>query len=149
MSSAGARLVLDTNQIVGAGSRWIEGPLGTANVNPHRRLLVRVARDHTGLYCDEMIDEYLEKLLDRGHPEDRARKLIVYLRGAFEQVVVTSEMVPVPPPDPDDEIFLLCSLDGDADYLVSEDADLLVLGSAYERPAIMRCSEALVALGVD
>ena len=41
---------------------------------------------------------------------------------------------PVPPSDPDDEVFLICAIDGHADYLVSEDRDLLSLKDSYQRP---------------
>ena len=46
----GVRIVVDTNQIVGAGSRWLDGAV--AHANDHRRLLVCVAEVHTGLCCD-------------------------------------------------------------------------------------------------
>lgn len=88
--------------------------------------LLLVADNQTGLYSDEIIDEYLEKLLDRGHPEERARRIISYVLGAFEAVEILLTHAPVPPSDPDGEMFLLCALDGEADYLVSEDTDLLV-----------------------
>ena len=59
MTADGLRIVLDTLQIVRAGSRRLDGSV--ANSNDHRRLLVCVAKVHTGLYCDGIIDEYLEK----------------------------------------------------------------------------------------
>ena len=148
MIGDGLGIVLDTNQVVGAGSRWLDGSLAGANANNHRRLLVCVAEEHRGLYCDEMIDEYLEKLLDRRHPPQRARKLIAYIMGAFVRIEIVSEAAPVPPSDPDDEIFLICALDGNADYLVSEDRALLALRESYGRPVIGRCSEAMNALGI-
>ena len=146
MSAIQQRFVLDTNQIVGAGSRWLDDG-DTVGPNLHRRLLVHVATEQSGLYCDEIIDEYIEKLIDRGSPEDRARRLIAYVRGAFEAVDIVSTAAPVPPADPDDEIFILCSLDGDADYLVTEDRDLLAIRTAYVRPMIVPCAEALLAVG--
>ena len=148
MTADGVRIVLDTNQIVGAGSRWLDGSVANANVNDHRRLLVCVAEEHAGLYCDGIIDEYLEKLLERRHPLGRARKLITYIMGSFTRIEIVSESAPVPPIDPDDEIFLICALDGDADWLVSEDTDLLVLKASYARPQIGRCGEIMNALGI-
>ena len=72
------------------------------------------------------------------------------IANAFERVVVVSERAPAPPRDPDDEEFLLCAIDGDADYLVSEDNDLLSLRGEYSRPTIARCEEALPRLdGTD
>ena len=145
MSEVAQRFVLDTNQIVGAGSRWID--LEVVDPNPHLRLLVHVATDQVGLYCDEIIKEYTEKLIDRGSPEDRAKRLITYVRGAFEAVDIVTTQAPVSPADPDDEIFILCSLDGDADYLVTEDGDLLEIRASYERPIIAPCTEVLLAVG--
>lgn len=146
MPAVQQRFVLDTNQIVGAGSRWLDHG-ATAGPNPYRHLLVYVATEQVGLYCDEIIDEYLEKLIDRGSPEDRARRLIAYVRGAFEAVDIVSTEAPVPPADPDDEVFILCSLDGDADFLVTEDSDLLAIRTSYVRPVIAPCAEVLAAVG--
>lgn len=52
----------------------------------------------------------------------------------------------MPPVDPDDEIFLLCALDGDAGYLVSEDPHLRDLRMHYQRPVIGKCSEVMTNL---
>lgn len=146
MSAVGQRFVLDTNQIVGAGSRWLDLEV-IVDPNPHLRLLVHVATEQVGLYCDEIIDEYLEKLIERGSPEGRAMRLIAYVRGAFEAVDIVTTQAPIPPADLDDEIFILCSLDGDADYLVTEDGDLLDIRASYDRPIIAPCTEVLLAVG--
>lgn len=138
------RLVFDTNQIVGAGSRWlVPGAPQLAGPNRHLRLLLLTLREHTGLYCDEILDEYLTTLLERRHPSDRARMLVALIRGAFAEVRLATTTAPVPPRDPDDEVFLLCAIDGDADFLVSEDRDLLDLCAAYSRPVIASCSRVL------
>ena len=146
MSATIRRVVLDTNQIVGAGSRWLRDSIPKPDPNPHRRLLLCVAEKHTGLYCDPIIQEYIETLLDRRHPPARVRDLIAYLMGSFESVDITSSAAPVPPVDPDDEIFLICAIDGAAGYLVSEDHDLLSLKNSYHHPVIGRCSELINAL---
>ena len=57
MSAAIRRVVLDTNQIVGTGSRWLTASIPAPDPNPHRRLLLCVAQSHTGLYCDPIIRE--------------------------------------------------------------------------------------------
>ena len=116
-------------------------PIPSPDPNAHRRLLVCVAANHTGLYCTPILREYIEKLLERGHPEARVRDLIAYLIGSFEAVTVVSTVAPVRPVDPDDEIFLLCAIDGAADDLVSEDRHLLNLRNSYQRPEIGRCSD--------
>lgn len=146
MTAAVFRVVLDTNEIVAAGSRWLDTGLPTSGYNAHLRLLIVVTTRHSGLYCDEILDEYARVLLERRHPPDRVRRLLAYIQGAFARVDITSSEAPTPPSDPDDEVFLLCALDGDADYLVSEDTHLLALQSHYQRPLIMTCSECLAAL---
>ena len=88
-----------------------------------------------------ILDEYARVLLERGHPPERASRLLTYIEGAFTHVEITSPAAPTPPVDPDDEVFLLCALDGDADYLVSEDEHLLELRPHYQRPVILTCSE--------
>ena len=143
------RVVLDTNEIVGAGSRWLDTSAPSSGPNEHLRLLIIVATRHKGLYCDEILDEYARVLLERRHPPERVRRLLAYLQGAFSPVEITSSAAPVPPSDPDDEIFLLCALDGDADYLVSEDRHLLTLRPHYQRPMIATCSESMVLLSAS
>ena len=108
MSDTTRRVILDTNQIVGAGSRWLSNPIPSPDPNAYRRLLFCVAAKHVGLYCAPILREYIEKLLERGHPEERVRELIAYLIGSFESVTIVSSAAPVSPADSDDEIFLIC-----------------------------------------
>jgi predicted nucleic acid-binding protein len=110
-------------------------------------VLIRVAEFHRGLYCGKIIGEYLEKLVDLKHPPQRAVKMIAYLMGAFVRVEVMTAAAPVRPTDPDDEVFVLCALDGQADYLVSEDRALLDLRPSYAQPVIGKSVELAPALG--
>jgi len=139
--------VLDTNQVVAAGTSWLDRGRPSPDPNTSRRILISVAETHTGLYCGKIVGEYLEKLVDRQHSRDLSLRLITYLMGAFEQVTITTKAAPYPPSDPDDEIFLLCALDGHADFLVSEDLKLLELREQYSKPLIERCCDALKSLG--
>lgn len=141
------RVVLDTNQIVGAGTRWLVSDDPAVNRNDHRRLLAHVLAEHTGLYSAAMLKEYIEKLVFRRHPPERIRRLVVLVRGAFEKVVPTTTSVPFPPSDPDDEVFVICALDGNAGYLVSEDGAVLDLKPHY-RFVIGKCAELMAPLGV-
>lgn len=143
-----ARYVLDTNQIIAAGTGWLDR--GTPDPDPvcARRLLIHIANTQTGLYCGKIFGEYLEKLLDRKHPPDRAMRLIQYMMGAFEQVHITSAAVHHPPTDPDDEIFLLCALDGKADFLISQDGALLDVAKHYSEFSICRVEDEVQRLGV-
>lgn len=148
MSRIAKRVVLDTNQIVGAGTRWLVGDVPEENLNHHQRMLIHVLAKHVGLYCSEIIDEYVETLTTKGHAPDRIRKLLARLDGAFEEVLLTTTVPPVAPSDPDDTVFILCCLDGKADYLISEDKHLRDLNSAYPSLSIGRCAELMGVLGV-
>ena len=145
MASPRCRCVLDTNQVVGAGSRWIRSGV-PERPNPHLRLLLLILKQHVGLYREDIVREYARVLILRGSPPERAATLIARIKRAFVLVPTTTSRAPVPPGDPDDEKFLLCALDGDADYLVSEDSDLLDLHADYARPAIVSCVQALAVL---
>ena len=142
------RYVLDTNQIVAAGSAWIDVGAPVPDPVASRRLLLHVAEAETGLYCGKIAGEYLEKLLDRGHPPDRALRLVQYILGAFERVEVVTPTPPHMPSDPDDEIFVLCAIDGGAHYLISDDSDLLALRGHYEKPLICKAHEEARRLGI-
>jgi predicted nucleic acid-binding protein len=141
------RVVLDTNQIVGAGTRWLDRGVPSPDHNIQRRILIRVAEVHAGLYCGKIIGEYLEKLVDIRHPAERSVMMIAYIMGAFNPVVITTKAAPHPPSDPDDEIFLLCAMDGLANYLVSEDHALVNLKSKYPSFVIGRSADLAKSLG--
>ncbi|RII30790.1 MAG: hypothetical protein CXR30_02980 [Geobacter sp.] len=141
------RVVLDTNQIVGAGSRWID-PVLIVESNKAIKLIKAVAREHTGLYSGKIMGEYIEKLIDLGHPPKRVERYIGLLLGAFERVKVTSKECSPMPSDLDDVIFLLCAIDGSANLLVSDDKHLLALKSDYSNFKIMNQGEATVELSL-
>jgi predicted nucleic acid-binding protein len=93
------------------------------------------------------VGEYLEKLVDLGHPRDRTLKFMTYIMGSFIPVTITTLSAPVPPSDPDDEVFLLCAIDGNADFLVSEDHSLTSLRKSYSKPVIGKSEELAQPLG--
>jgi predicted nucleic acid-binding protein len=140
------RFVLDTNQIVAAGTAWLERGLPASDPNRCRRILIAVAESHTGLYCEMIMGEYIEKLLDRNNPQERVQKMMTYLMGAFTQVPIATKNSPYPPSDPDDEVFVICALDGQADYLVSDDHHLLALKLQYSEFTIGNSAEVAATL---
>lgn len=147
MQSQPFRVVLDTNQVIAAGSAWLENGIPSPDRNICRRIVIKVAESHTGLYSGKIIGEYLEKLLDLHHPSERALKLVTYLMGAFSQVEITTQAAPFRPSDPDDEVFLLCAIDGNADFLVSDDHSLFNLKASYSKPVIGKSTDLAQALG--
>ena len=110
-------------------------------------MLIRVAQSHTGLYCGKVVGEYIEKLVDLRHPPERILKLMTYIMGSFLSVTIKTVSAPICPSDPDDEVFLLCAIDGNADYLVSEDHSLTNLKVRYNKPVIGKSGELAHALG--
>jgi predicted nucleic acid-binding protein len=139
--------VLDTNQVIAAGTGWLDHGIPAPDSNVCRRILIQVATAHTGLYCGKIVGEYLEKLVDLGHPQDRVIKLITYLMGAFSKVTIVTKSAPVPPVDMDDEVLLLCAIDGHADYLVSDDKHLTDIKGSYTKPVIGKSGELAGVLG--
>jgi predicted nucleic acid-binding protein len=143
-----SRVVLDTNQIIGAGSRWLAGETPQP-VSLPQRLVHWVATRHVGLYCREILAEYVDVLIRRNHPRERITLYVAYLKALFTDVTITLQSCHTPPADPDDVIFVLCALNGDADFLVSEDSHILAVRHAYHpRPAIVPPEEARTHLSV-
>jgi putative PIN family toxin of toxin-antitoxin system len=134
------RVVLDTNQIIAAGSRWLMSAPPCPST-PVQRFVWNVICHHTGLYSSDIAGEYLEKLIDCKHPRERIVEYIGCILGAFELVAVTLKTCLHPPSDPDDTKFILCAVEGKADCLVTDDNHLLVLKDFYERPIIGKKEE--------
>jgi putative PIN family toxin of toxin-antitoxin system len=133
-------VVLDTNQIIAAGSGWLMSA-PPCPVTAGQRLVWNVIRNHVGLYSSDIAGEYLAKLIDRKHPRQRIVEYIGCILEAFELVIVTLEACSHPPCDPDDTKFILCAVEGKADCLVTDDNHLLVLKDFYERPIIGKKEE--------
>jgi putative PIN family toxin of toxin-antitoxin system len=127
------KVVFDTNILVSALG-W-RGP-------PFR--CVELA--HTGVVesvtCAGVLDEFKEKLVlkFRFSEEDAERRLAYHLR--FFRVVRIPGELRGATRDPDDDKLLECAVCGKADYVVSGDKDLLVLGE-YRGVKIVRASEFL------
>ena len=143
--SKSKRVVLDTNQIVAAGSGFLD-PLLPVELNSARALLKAVLREHCGLYSKDILDEYIEKLQHYNHPKKRTGELIGLIIGSFDRVNVSSTSCSPQPSDPDDIVFILCALDGNADILVSDDPHLLKIKSGYVKPKIVNQSEGVSIL---
>jgi len=148
------RYVLDTNQIVAAGTGWLGASEPESDSDPgldpvcERRLLMHVVKNATGLYCSEIMAEYVKKLIDRKHPLERISRFIQYLSGTFELVEIVTEQAPHPPRDPDDEVFVLCAIDGKAEFLISHDRALLDIAQHYPAFVICRAEHETQRLGI-
>jgi putative PIN family toxin of toxin-antitoxin system len=139
-NNAKFRVVLDTNQIVSAGSRWLASNPPTPTT-PVQRFLFHLIKHHVCLYSSSIVAEYLEKLIDRKHPQERVIQFIGCVLNIFELVIISTNACPVKPSDPDDEKFILCALDGQAHFLVTDDHHLLTLKPSYNPPVIGKREE--------
>lgn len=118
-----------------------------ALINPHSRcgrLLDELANDYELILSPPIIYEILEVL---HRPKLRAKfpqitqLQIVQIITLFEQAkVVEPTESPSASRDPKDDKFLACAVHASADYLVSEDKDLLVL-NPYQGTQICQPAE--------
>src|SRR5207302_5142397 len=121
-------------------------------LNPHNfcgRAVFQRASDYRLFVSRPVVEEILEVL---HRPELRAkfRQLaglelarIIDVLGQAEAVDVSA--VPSVSRDPDDDIFIATALAAKADYLVSADRDLLILGE-HKGIKIITCTEPLPIL---
>jgi predicted nucleic acid-binding protein len=113
---AETRAVLDTNVIFAAHRSH-----GTAS--PNREILERwKAAEFTLLYSEDMLLEYVEKLLLLGIAEAKIRQFIGSLAGLGERVRIDFFHLRRYPADKDDIAFLLCAINGRATHLVTYDS---------------------------
>jgi predicted nucleic acid-binding protein len=131
------RIVLDTNVIVAAGSRWVmtDPPAPLPN-NLESRIVHCVLTSHDGLFCEDILLEYAEKLEFYGHPPARISRYLGLIILAFEKVEIATFHYQPLPSDSDDTIFILCAMNGNAHFLISDDEHLLELKHAYDPPKI-------------
>jgi putative PIN family toxin of toxin-antitoxin system len=107
-----------------------------ALLNPHSRcgrLLDELADRYELIVSPAIVREILE-VLHRPRLRAKFPQLasidLQQILGLFEQAeVVTPRNVPAVCRDPDDDEFLACAAEGRADFLVTEDRDLLDLGT--------------------
>ena len=108
-------VVLDTNVLLAAyGS--------DAPKSPNREILARwESGEFTLLYSDDILLEYIEKLIEKGASGTTVRQLISSVLGTGERVEIESFHLRRYPSDTDDIAFVLCALNGDATHLVTYD----------------------------
>ena len=121
------RIVLDTDIYV------------RALINPKARwgrLALEVARRHTTITSPEIIREVIEvlqrrELKDRLPAMDYAVRFEAILAALREAEVVRPEDQPSVCRDADDDKFFWCAAAASADYIVTEDSDILAIAE-YE-----------------
>jgi putative PIN family toxin of toxin-antitoxin system len=95
--------------------------------------------------CPELMEELAEKLeMKLGFsPEQSVETLADYL--GFIRMVNIPKLLQAVPRDPDDNMVLECAIEGNAQYIVTGDKDLLVL-KAFRDIQIVHASEFLRVL---
>ena len=92
--------------------------------------------------CEEIVSTF-EAVLKRPHIQRKfahlaGEAIVTFTAGLREQTVFVSpdEIPRIVPFDPDDDIVLACAVAGHADYVISRDRHLLVLGSYQGIPIV-------------
>lgn len=126
------RAVFDTNVFVSASL--------SKNANsPTRELLERWKNsEFTLVICDQIAKELLEKLTERGLPEEAINEQISVLARSAEWVIVPDEKIEVLLSDPDDNVVVACAVEGGANYLVTYDPHFDSLQEDYRGIKIVK-----------
>ena len=112
---AAVRAVLDTNVVIAAHRS--RGP-----ASPNREILTRwEAGDFTLLYSEDVLLEYVEKLIELGVPGEKLREFVRSVGVLGEAVAIVFFHLRRYPADADDIAFLLCAINGRASHLVTYD----------------------------
>lgn len=134
------RAVLDTNVVIsGKESKHSQSP----NVE-----ILRLWADgkFVWLFSDDTLNEYTEKLLERGFSHREVVHFIKQVLRLGEEISITFFHVRHYPVDPDDTAFLLLALNGNASHLITYDAHLVDVGIYYPEFATCKPLEFLQAL---
>ena len=110
------RAVLDTNVVVAAHR-------STAPGSPNREVLSRwKSGEFVLLHSDDVLLEYIGKLVEHGVDRATIRQLIRSVLHAGERVAIRFFHLRRYPADVDDIVILLCAINGSATHLVTYDA---------------------------
>ncbi|HOJ20388.1 MAG TPA: putative toxin-antitoxin system toxin component, PIN family [Armatimonadota bacterium] len=112
------RVVLDTNLFVAAYWNPRSAPA---------RVLSACEENQLQLLYSAAIRREMDHILRKAHTSEAFRHRVSLLLEDAEEVCPTRTLHLVQD-DPEDDKFLECALEGDADYLISSDAHLLRLG---------------------
>jgi putative PIN family toxin of toxin-antitoxin system len=129
------RIILDTNWYISA----------TINKNS-RRILYQLLTNKNiiVLYCDEIIAEYQQVIIRNKFSKvikpKQAFRFIDFVLPKLEYITLKTAVKASR--DPKDNYLLSLSIDGNADYLITGDMDLLVL-EHIEKTKIMRLNQFL------
>jgi uncharacterized protein len=129
--------VFDTNILISA--------LLSSSSNPARCLALAKFRQVESVTCQEILDEFAEKLLLKFKFSEEMTRSAVDEVCKFSRIVEISAMLRAVPNDSDDDMVVECAVVGEATHIVTGDKHLLSLG-AYGGIAIVRAAEFVALL---
>ena len=112
----------------------------SSNGNPFRCLALAKIRQVESVTCQEILDEFAEKLLLKfKFSEEMTQVAVDEVRG-FSRLVEISATLKAVPADSDDDMVIECAVVGGATHIVTGDKHLLTL-TAYEGITIVKAAE--------
>lgn len=124
--------VFDTNILLSA--------LFSLNGNPFRCLALAKIGQAESVTCQEILDEFVEKLLLKFKFSEETAQAAIEEVLSFSRLVVISGTLKAVPNDPDDDMVIECAVVGKATHIVTGDKHLLAL-SAYQGISVVKASE--------
>jgi putative PIN family toxin of toxin-antitoxin system len=125
-------VVFDTNILISA--------LFLETGSPFRALALAKIGQIESVTCQEIMDEFLEKLLLKfKFSEDKAQSAIDEIL-SFSRIVEISGTLKAVPNDPDDDMVIECAVVGNASHIVTGDKHLLSLVK-YQDIAIAKATD--------
>ena len=129
--------VFDTNILLSA--------LLSTNGNPFRCLALAKIGQVESVTCQEILDEFAEKLLVKFKFSEEMTQLAVKEVRDFSRLVEISGTFKVVPDDPDDDMVVECAVVGNATHIVTGDKHLLSLTNR-QSIAIVKAAEFVALL---
>lgn len=125
-------VIFDTNILLSA--------LFSNSGSPFRCLALAKVGQVESVTCQEILDEFAEKLLIKfKFSEEKVQESVAEIR-AFSRLVKISGDLQIIEADPDDDMVVECAVIGNATHVVTGDKHLLQLG-CYEKIVITKATE--------
>lgn len=129
--------VFDTNILLSA--------LLSTNGNPFRCLALAKMGQVESVTCQEILDEFAEKLLVKFKFSEEMTQLAVKEVRDFSRLIEISGTLKVVPDDSDDDMVVECAVVGNATHIVTGDKHLLSLTN-HQGIAIVKAAEFVALL---
>jgi putative PIN family toxin of toxin-antitoxin system len=130
-------VVFDTNILLSA--------LLSTNGNPFRCLALAKIGQVESVTCQEILDEFAEKLLVKFKFSQEMTQAAVEEVSRFSRLIEISGTLKAVPDDPDDDMVVECAVVGNATHIVTGDKHLLSLTS-HQDIAILKAAEFVALL---